>query len=178
SGKLNFIVFIDITERKGMMTENKLTESEQQYRTLADYGQALIWTSGLDKKCDYFNKPWLEFTGRTLQQELGDGWVEGVHPDDLERCIEIYSNAFDRREHFSMDYRLRHNSGEYRWIQDDGTPRYDSQGRFIGYIGHCLDIDDRKRAEKELKKRELILSKILDVLPVGLWFADQNGKLL
>jgi PAS domain S-box-containing protein len=103
-------------------------ESELKYRTLADSGQALIWTSGPDKLCDYFNVPWLRFTGRTLEQELGNGWTEGIHPEDFDRCLQTYVSAFDRRETFSMVYRLRHAEGEYRWLQDDGTPRFDSTG--------------------------------------------------
>jgi PAS domain S-box-containing protein len=139
---------IDITKRK--KAEESLSDSEERYRTLANSGQALIWTSGLDKKCDYFNLPWLTFTGKRIEDEIGDGWVNGVHPDDLQRCVDIYVNAFDHREKFSMNYRIRHNSGEYRWIQDDGIPRYNSKGEFIGYIGHCLDITDRKQAEEAL----------------------------
>ncbi|SMP66905.1 PAS domain S-box-containing protein [Desulfonatronum zhilinae] len=142
------LVISDISARK--QAEEALWESEQRYRHLADFGQALIWTAGLDKKCDYFNQPWLAFTGRPLEQELGNGWIEGVHPDDFDRCLHIYTTAFDRREPFSMDYRLRSHDGEYRWIQDDGTPRYDAQGNFLGYIGHCLDIMDRKQAEAAL----------------------------
>jgi PAS domain S-box-containing protein len=134
--------------------ENKLLESELHFRTLADSGQALIWTAGTDKKCDYFNKTWLEFTGRTIEQELGDGWVEGVHPDDLDFCINTYDAAFERRESFSMDYRLRHRDGTYRWIQDNGTPRFNTRDEFVGYIGHCLDITEIKRAEKKLKESE------------------------
>jgi PAS domain S-box-containing protein len=130
--------------------EETLRESEERYRTLADNGQALIWTSGLDKKCDYFNSSWLAFTGKPIKEELGDGWVKGVHPDDLQKCIDTYIAAFDRKEKFSMIYRLRHNSGEYRWIQDDGTPRYNYKGDFIGYIGHCLDITDRIQTEEVL----------------------------
>ena len=130
--------------------EKALKESETHFRTLADNGQALIWTSGVDMKCDYFNKPWLKFTGRTLEQELGDGWTEGVHPGDLQHCISVYENSFDRREKFSLEYRLRHISGAYRWVQDDGTPRYNSVGEFIGYIGHCLDITERKNSQEEL----------------------------
>jgi PAS domain S-box-containing protein len=148
-----------------------LRESELQYRTLADSGQALIWTSGPDKKCDYFNQPWLMFTGRTLEQELGDGWAEGVHPDDLARCFEIYTTAFDRRECFSMDYRLRRHDGEFRWIQDDGSPRYDSQWNFLGYIGHCLDITERKQAEEENKT---ILRTMID----GFYLVDLEGRIL
>jgi len=135
-------------------TEEKLRESELHFRTLADSGQALIWTSGTDKKCNYFNQPWLDFTGRSLSNELGDGWVEGVHPDDLNQCCGIYSDAFDRQERFSMDYRLRYRDGSYRWIQDNGTPRFNTSGEFIGYIGHCLDITERKSAEVALAESE------------------------
>ena len=134
--------------------EEDLREKEESYRTLADSGMALIWTAGTDKKCDYFNQPWLKFTGRTLEQELGDGWAEGVHPDDLARCFKIYTEAFDRRESFSMDYRLRRHDGQFRWIQDDGSLRHDSHGDFLGYIGHCLDITERKQAEEEKKRLE------------------------
>ena len=132
--------------------EAALRESELNYRTLADSGQALIWKARPDKLCVYFNKIWLDFTGRTYEQEFGNGWAEGVHPDDVQRCFDIYVAAFDKREAFSMDYRLRRHDGEYRWIQDDGCPRYDSDGCFVGYIGYCLDITDRKLAEQTLKK--------------------------
>jgi len=141
-------ISIDETARK--KAEEALRESEIHYKTLADSGQALIWTTGTDKKCNYFNQPWLKFTGRTLEQELGDGWLEGVHPDDLQHCIDIYNDSFDNHQKFSMEYRIHHASGEYRWIQDDGSPRFNSKGKFIGYIGHCLDISERKRAEEEL----------------------------
>jgi PAS domain S-box-containing protein len=135
----------DITERK--LAADKLKESEVQYRQLADSGSALIWTSGTDKLCHYFNGPWLKFTGRTLAQEIGNGWAEGVHPDDFDKCLEIYLTSFDKHESFEMEYRLRHSSGEYRWIVDLGTPNFDSTGEFIGYIGHCFDISERKLFE-------------------------------
>jgi len=142
------LVFRDQSHEHRMRRE--LRESELHFRTLANGGRALIWTSGLDMLCNYFNEPWLRYTGRTLEQELGDGWAEGVHPDDLERCLNVYTAAFARREPFSMEYRLRHAGGEYRWIVDDGAPRFDSQGNFLGYIGFCFDITERKQNEEAL----------------------------
>ncbi|MHB1355208.1 MAG: PAS domain S-box protein, partial [Anaerolineae bacterium] len=164
------VTFENITERK--RAEAALREAELRYRTLADNGQALIWTSGLDKKCTYFNQPWLAFTGRTLEQELGDGWVEGVHPDDLDRCVGIYVSAFDKHKSFSMDYRLRFNTGEYRWIQDDGTPRYDSDGQFLGFIGHCLDITERKQAEEARRESEGKYRDLVEHLSEGVAVAN------
>jgi PAS domain S-box-containing protein len=138
----------DITQRK--QAEIERCEQEVQYRNLANSGTSLIWTSGTDKLCNYFNTSWLKFTGRTLEQEIGNGWVEGVHPEDLDRCVETYVTAFDKRQPFEMEYRLRHASGEYRWILDLGTPNYNSSGEFMGYIGNCFDITDRKQTEQEL----------------------------
>jgi two-component system CheB/CheR fusion protein len=144
------LVFRDQSDEK--YYKRALKESELHFRALANNGQALIWTAGLDKLCDYFNEPWLRFTGRALEKELGSGWAEGVHPDDYARCLDIYFRAFDLRESFSMEYRLRHVSGEYRWIVDQGTPRYDSGGAFVGYIGHCLDIHESKKNVEELRQ--------------------------
>ena len=135
----------DITERKRV--EQALREGEERFRTLADATPVLIWGSGTDKLCNYFNKQWLDFTGRTNEQEMGDGWTEGVHPDDLERCLETYVTAFDARTPFTMEYRLRRHDGEYRWVLDNGVPRFAPDGTFSGYIGSCIDITDRRRAE-------------------------------
>ncbi len=125
-----------------------LKHSENLFRTTADNSSVLLWLADTDKKCYYFNKPWLDFTGRTHEEEAGDGWVLGVHPDDLERCFGIYSKAFDAREPFAMEYRLLRHDGQYQWLIDRGTPRYDPSGTFIGYIGSCMDITDRKQVEE------------------------------
>jgi PAS domain S-box-containing protein len=150
---LHFITtVIDITERVHAL--EALRESEIQYRNLANSGAVMIWTSGLDKLCNYFNDPWLKFTGRTLEQEMGNGWAKGVHPDDFDRCLETYVTAFDKTEAFEMEYRLLHSSGEYRWILDIGTPNFNSRGEFVGYIGHCFDISERKTSDQLLKESE------------------------
>jgi PAS domain S-box-containing protein len=159
-------------------TQIRLQESEHHFRTLANGGTALIWTADIDKLCTYFNEPWLRYTGRTLEQEFGNGWTEGVHPDDLDRCLNIYVSHFDRRESFSMEYRLRKSSGEYGWILDLGNPRYDSEGNFIGYIGYCYDITDRKLDEEVLRKSGELFKSVFEILPIGLWIADKNGKLM
>ena len=126
-------------------SETILRESEEHFRLVADSAPVLIWMSRADKLCIYFNKPWLEFTGRSLEQELGNGWAEGVHPEDLQRCLDTYTQSFDRREKFRMEYRLRRHDGEYRWMLDIGVPRLNSDGSFAGYIGIGVDVTERKR---------------------------------
>jgi PAS domain S-box-containing protein len=150
-GKPQYFVaeVLDITERK--RTEEALRESEKRFRLVADTAPVLIWMSDTDKLCTFFNKGWLEFTGRPLEQELGEGWASGVYPDDLERCLGIYSGAFDARVNFEMEYRLRRFDGKYRWIVDYGVPRFESDGIFCGYIGSCIDITDRKSTEEALE---------------------------
>jgi PAS domain S-box-containing protein len=133
---------IDITER--ITAGLKLSESEHRFELMADTAPVMMWMSGLDKLCYYFNRGWLDFTGRTLEQEFGNGWVEGVHPDDMERCVQTYFSAFDARRKFTMEYRLRRADGQYRWIIDSGVPRFANDGTFLGYIGCCFDITDRK----------------------------------
>ncbi len=143
-------VIRDTTERKRM--EEMLLKSRNFYLKLFDEFPTLVWKSGIDTKCDYFNRSWLEFTGRTMDQETGDGWTEGVHPEDLERCVETYLDAFNKREPFRMEYRLRRYDGEYRWIVDFGRPFYNLEGEFAGYVGSCYDITERKQAEKALAR--------------------------
>ena len=146
---------IDISEHK--RTEEALIESETHFRTLADSAPGLIWTSGLDRKCNYFNQTWLNFTGKTLEQEVGYGWLDDIHIDDLKRFVSTYNLAFDKYEKFSIEYRILHFNNEFRWIQNDASPRYNSKDEFIGYISHCLDITQRKNAEDEIKKLNLKL---------------------
>ena len=153
---------IDITERK--RAEAALRESEERFRTLADATPVLIWGSDAGTRCTYFNKQWLDFTGRTAEQEAGWGWTEGVHPDDLERCWETYASAFDARRPFTMEYRLRRHDGEYRWMLDTGVPRFAPDGSFSGYIGSGIDITDRKRAEEELREADRRKEEFLAVL--------------
>jgi len=141
-------VQFDITDRK--LAEQKVRESEERFRLVANTAPVMIWMAGSDKLCNYFNKPWLDFTGRTLAQELGNGWAEGVHGEDFVPCLKAYTEAFNKREPFEMEYRLRRHDGEYRWILDTGVPRFNENGTFAGYIGSCIDVTERKRAQEEL----------------------------
>lgn len=154
----------DITERK--QYELQLLEQEKQFRNLANSGLALIWTSDTNKLCNYFNEPWLNFTGRTMEQELGNGWLEGVHPDDMARCMDIYCTAFDKRVPFDMEYRMKHHTGEYKWIRDLGSPIYNSTGSFVGYIGHCFDMTERKKNELVQQIQMKIAQSIQEVTDI------------
>lgn len=122
---------------------------------MADATPVMIWQADVDKRSIYFNRLWLEFTGRTLEQEAGDGWADGVHPEDLERCLRTFAQAFDQRQTFEMEYRLLRHDGEYRWILDRGAPLNAPDGSFTGYIGGCIDITERKRAEAQ-KHQEIV----------------------
>ncbi|MEG3899301.1 MULTISPECIES: PAS domain S-box protein [unclassified Microcoleus] len=129
--------------------EAQQQESEARFRIMADTAPVMIWMSDTDQLGDYFNKVWLEFTGRTLAQEMGRGWMESLHPDDLPECLDIYQKAFDARTEYRMEYRLRRYDGEYRWVLGTGVPRYRPDRTFAGYIGSYIDISDRKQAEQE-----------------------------
>ena len=141
-------VAVDITDRK--QAEEARRESEERFRLVANAAPVMIWMSGADKLCTYFNQSWLDFTGRCIESELGNGWAEGVHPENLKTCLETYVKAFDGRERFSMEYRLRRHDGEYRWVLDTGVPRLNEDGSFAGYIGSCIDVTEQKLAEESL----------------------------
>jgi PAS domain S-box-containing protein len=145
-------VNMDISERKH--AEAALRESEERFRNMANTAPVMIWVSGQDKLCTFFNAAWLAFTGRTLEQELGNGWSESVHPEDLDRCIAAYSSSFDARRSFQMEYRLRRADGQYRWVLDRGVPRFEPGGAFAGYIGSGIDINDLKRTQEEALARQ------------------------
>jgi PAS domain S-box-containing protein len=141
-----------------------LRESETRFRAMADTAPVLIWVSDPDKRRTYFNRPWLDFTGRTMEQEAGDGWTAGVHPRDLARCLETYKSAFDDRRPFEMEHRLRRHDGAYRWILARGTPRKTPDGEFAGYIGSCIDITERKQAEEALRDARVQLVTVTDTM--------------
>jgi PAS domain S-box-containing protein len=143
-------VALDVTDRK--RAEQTLRESEERFRLVANTAPVLIWMSGTNKLCTFFNKGWLDFRGEPMEHELGEGWAAGVHPEDLERCLKTYTAAFDSRVDFEMEYRLRRFDGKYRWVVDYGVPRFESDGTFCGYIGSCVDITDRKATEESLEE--------------------------
>ena len=144
--------------------ESGLRESEQRFRAMADTAPVLIWVSGLDKLCTFFNKIWLDFTGRTHEEEAGNGWAAGVHPNDLESCLLIYTSHFDAHQEFEMEYRLRRYDGEYRWVLDRGAPRWTAEGEFAGFIGSCIDITEMKR----VKERQTFLVEATSIIASSL----------
>jgi two-component system, LuxR family, sensor kinase FixL len=149
-------------------------KSEERFLRLADSAPVMAWVSGLDGGCTYFNRRWLDFTGRTLEQELGDGWSKGVHHEDLQRCLDIYTRAFAARREFSMEYRLRHHSGEYRWIWDTGAPLHGPDEVFEGFVGSCVDISEQKKAEEALRQSESKFRVLFEsnMVPLAYWHAD------
>jgi len=173
--------------RRLRASEAGLRETEERFRIVADAAPVLIWMSGVDKLCTFFNKPWLDFTGRKLEQEIGTGWADGVHPDDFQRCLKVYADAFDARQPFVMQYRLRRHDGEYRWISDQGVPRHDTQGNFTGYIGSCVDVTqliNKEQALHESKERIDLATKAAgliiwtwDVARDEVWLSEKDRAL-
>jgi len=151
-------------------SEDASRESEARFRILADTTPVMVWMSGTDMLCTFFNKTWLEFTGRTIEQELGNGWFEGVHAQDLKRCLETYTSSFNARQSFTMEYRLRRADGEYRWILDTGVARHMPGGEFAGYIGSAIDITPHKQAEERFRL-------VIEAAPNAMVMVNAEGKI-
>jgi PAS domain S-box-containing protein len=156
----------------------ELRESEQKFRSMADTAPVMIWSSGPDKRSNFFNKGWLDFRGRSMEQELGDGWLEGVHSDDLGRCLAVFASSFDSRRLFQQEYRLRRADGEYRWIIATGVPRIAPGGVFVGYIGSAVDVTDIKRAREEAFDRQKLESLCLLTGGISHDFRNLLGMIL
>jgi PAS domain S-box-containing protein len=174
---------VDFIER--CKVDNTLQESEARFRLMADNAPVLIWISNTDKLCTWFNQPWLDFVGRPMEKELGNGWAENVHPDDFDQCLRVYTESFDARQPFRMDYRLRRHDGEYRWVHDTGIPLLDPGGTFTGYIGSCIDITELKQAEEELRRhaavareRESTIRAFLESASQGVLAIDEQGRIV
>jgi PAS domain S-box-containing protein len=172
-------MFLAALAEEDNQAEQALRESDSRFRLVANTAPVMIWMSGPDKLCTYFNQPWLEFKGRTFELEQGNGWIEGVHPEDVQRCLETYTQSFDRREQFTMEYRLRRHDGAYRWILDIGVPRFHADGSLAGYIGSCLDVTDGKLAHQELAQTSERLRLAMEAGGIGGWEADlDTGQII
>jgi PAS domain S-box-containing protein len=166
----------EIGHRKS--AEEEAQRKEEQFRKLTESSPLLIWMSDKEGMCIYFNKQWLNFRGRTMEQEKGTGWTEGVHPDDKKNTLEIYHGAFNKRESFEIEYRMLNRNNEYRWIYDKGAPMYNNNGKFLGYIGSCIDISKRKKAEKQLEESEAKFRKLFsESNAINLIIDSENGQI-
>jgi PAS domain S-box-containing protein len=144
--------------------------TREEYKAIVEQAPILIWRARLDKLCDYFNERWLQFTGRSFEQEFGNGWAEGVHPEDFEECLKIYTENFDKRQTFEMYYRLKRADGQYRWIFDRGVPYFESNGEFKGFIGSCIDVTEKIESERVCRQmKENEIKKLIALLPVCAW---------
>jgi PAS domain S-box-containing protein len=143
------------------MVSGAVRGDDARFRLLADHAPVMLWMSGLDGVCEFFNSTWLEFTGRSLEQERGNGWAEGVHGEDFQDCMDRYLTSFVRREPFRIEYRLRRADGQYRWILDHGVPRYSEGGDFEGFIGSCIDITEMRESAEVLRARSNALAAAL-----------------
>lgn len=161
-----------------------LRETEARFRLMADSAPVLIWIAGADKRYVWFNKKWLEFTGQPPDKEKGFGWMDGIHADDLKRYFDIYYDHFEHRNAFTVEYRLKRHDGQWRWLADNGIPRFDKNGEFAGYIGSCVDITDRKiieeallQSEENFRRQSLHLAEIIWATNIGTWeWNVQNGE--
>jgi PAS domain S-box-containing protein len=153
------------SRRGAFMPDARLTLPE--YEALVEQSPILIWRANTEASCDYFNDRWLSFRGRSMEQEHGNGWAEGVHPDDFQRCLEMYLDNFKARKAFEMEYRLMRYDGEYRWIFDRGVPFNDDKAQFAGFIGSCIDVTERVEAQEALRVRlENEIKTLKGIIPI------------
>ncbi|MEI6209449.1 MAG: ATP-binding protein [Desulfuromonadales bacterium] len=182
TGKLTILLLIllaslGLAEKLSHRSIAVLQESEERFRNMSNAAPVLIWMSGTDKLRYWFNQVWLDFTGRSMEQEAGNGWAEGVHPDDLDRCLETYVTAFDNRRPFTLEFRLRAADGKYCWLIGSGVPTF-IDNAFTGYIGSCVDITDRKQAEFTLAANNKLLQTIINTIPMRIFWKDKDFRLL
>jgi PAS domain S-box-containing protein len=166
---------VDVTER--VRAEEARWESETRFRVMADAAPILIWMSARDARVEWFNQQWLQFTGRTLLEELGDGWQASVHPDDLSEFVARYREAFDARRPFILEYRLRRHDGQYRWLRDTGVPRHAPDGSFLGYVGSCVDVTDQRHAEADVAQLRRELARAMRIVLLGELTASLSHEL-
>jgi PAS domain S-box-containing protein len=167
------VSFHDVTARRQATTAAQ--EGADRFRQIANAAPVLIWMSGADQRASWFNDSWLAFTGRTLDQELARGWLENVHPDDRERLLAAYERHFANREPGRLEYRVRRHDGQYRWLDESAAPSFDAEGRFLGYVGSCVDVTDRRAAEVALRQGEARVRALVDSLPQLLWSNRVDG---
>jgi PAS domain S-box-containing protein len=172
--ELMFSAFIrDITGRN--RAEAALRESEQRFRTTANAAPVMIWMSGPDKRCTWFNQRWLDFVGREMEQEIGDGWCDNVHPADFDRTLDTYHAAFDARRPYEMEFRLQRDDGAWRWLLERGTPHHGPHGEFIGYIGTCIDITEHRETVEQLRESRARFKTLAESLPQMIWTCLRDG---
>ena len=172
--ELVFSAFIrDITGRA--RAEAALRESEQRFRTTANAAPVLIWMSGTDKRCTWFNQRWLDFVGRDMEQELGDGWCDNLHPADFDRALDTYHAAFDARRPYEMEFRLQRDDGAWRWLLERGTPHLGPSGEFVGYIGTCIDITEHRETVEQLRESRARFKTLAESLPQMIWTCLRDG---
>jgi PAS domain S-box-containing protein len=172
--ELMFSAFVrDITSRN--RAEAALRESEQRFRTTANAAPVMIWMSGPDKRCTWFNQRWLDFVGREMEQEIGDGWTDNVHPADFDRTLDTYHAAFDARRSYEIEFRLQRDDGAWRWLLERGTPHHGPQGEFVGYIGTCIDITEHRETVEQLRESRARFKTLAESLPQMIWTCLRDG---
>ncbi len=172
--ELVFSAFIrDITSRT--QAETALRESEQRFRATANAAPVMIWMSGRDRQSNWFNQRWLDFVGRAMEQEIGDGWCDNLHPADFDRTLDTYHAAFDARRPYEMEFRLQRDDGAWRWVLERGTPNFGPDGEFEGYIGTCIDITEHRETVEQLRESRARFKTLAESLPQMIWTCLRDG---